>query len=78
MWACASCGNERIYCETETEPDNVNAAFYLLCRNPKCGNAPWLGGWRWKHYRLHIWKRDMRLTVPLPGVLRREMAEVAA
>ena len=78
MWACAQCSNSREYLETGMEePLNMNAAFFLLCHNPRCGNAPWLGGYRWKHYRLHVWKRNTRLSIPLPSP-RREMMEVAA
>lgn len=78
MWACTACNIARTYCETETEPDNMNAAFWLLCHEPSCANAPWLGGYRWKHYRLHVWKRNTRLSVPLLSAPRREMMEVAA
>ena len=55
----------------------MNAAFYLLCHNQKCGAAPWLAVWQWRHYRLHVWKKNTRLFVPLPRPLQ-EMMEVAA
>ena len=79
MWACTQCSNERTYLETGTEePMNKQAAFWILCHAPKCANAPWIGGYRWKHYRLHVWKRNARLTIPLPSAPRQEMMGVAA